>query len=200
MSMNKCIKISDSNMSVFFKKIKWLKILKCIGYSFSIDYCDKTYKCKTKNSPEELDIILNILNILNSKSRRNKYELIYDYSCDYLDNEFITKKLCNFKNDMCIRNRCRTKGIKVSSCCETSETKMICKYFDNVKKSCSIKSLGCKLFTCYYLRKKGIRYRVNDVPYLKYFLSIRQKAICVNSIFKDKEENINKWMRFYKMP
>ena len=198
--MKKKIIVEKNQEKEFYKKIKLLRILRVFGYNFSVIYCGKEYNEIKNKTPKELDTILRMISILNAKTKKEKYELIYDYSCDYLDNEFITKKLCNFKDDMCVRNRCRTRGVKVSSCCERNKTRIICDKFDNVNKCCTIKSIGCKLFTCYYLRKKGIRYRVNDVPYLKYFLSIRQKAICINSIFKDKEENIDKWMKFYKMP
>ena len=200
MCMEKIVVIEKNKEQDFFKKIKWLKVLKYLGYKFSIEYCGKKYNGKNQKFPKELGIIINILNILNSETRREKYELIYDYSCDYLDNEFSTKNLCDFKDNMCVRNRCRTRGVKVSSCCERNKTRVICDKFDDKNKCCTIKSVGCKLFTCYYLREKGIRYRVNDVPYLKYFLSIRQKAVCINSIFKDKNENIDRLMKFYKMP
>ena len=198
--MKKIIEIKSNKINNFYKHIKYLNLIRFFKYSFSIRYCGKIYCKKTSKTPPELDIVLNFIDILNSKSRREKYELIYDYSCEYLDNEFIRKKICNFENDTCIRNRCRTKGIKVSSCCENSKNHFVCDKFDNVNKCCSIKSLGCKLYTCYFLRKKGIRYRVNDVPYLKYFLSIRQKAICINSIFKDKDEIVDKFMTFYRLP
>lgn len=48
--------------------------------------------------------------------------------------------------------------------------------------------------------KKGYYYRTGDVPYLKYFLSPRQKLIALTSHFKDKDENVNKMIKFYKLP
>ena len=51
-----------------------------------------------------------------------------------------------------------------------------------------------------YLIKKGYYYRTGNVPYLKYFLSPRQKLIALTSHFKDKDENVNKIIKFYKLP
>ena len=51
-----------------------------------------------------------------------------------------------------------------------------------------------------YLIKKGVKYTANRVPYLKYFLSPRQKLISNFTFFKPKEEIIKAWRRFYKLP
>ena len=198
--MKKIIELEKNKLDLFYKKVRWYNFLTKFGKKFVVKYNDKEYDHNTKKSPKELETILNVVTILNTNSRREKYNLLYDYACDYLDNEFIEKKLCAFKDDMCIRNRCRTRGVKVSSCCERNKSRVICKNFDNVNKCCRIKSIGCKLFTCHYLKKQGIRYRVNSIPYLRYFLSARQKAICINSIFIDKDETIDKFMKFYKLP
>jgi hypothetical protein len=198
--MEKIIVVEKNKENYFYKKIKWLKILKSKNYTFSIEYCEHKYKNNTKKTPKKLYMILNIISILNTKDKKEMYGLIYDYSCEYLDNEFSCKNICDFKDDMCIYNRSKNKGIKVSSCCERNRTRIICEKFDKVNKCCTIKCIGCKLFTCRYLRKKGIKYKANDIPYLKYFLSPRQKKICENLLYIDKDEIINKWMKFYYLP
>ena len=104
------------------------------------------------------------------------------------------------KNNMCRCNREKCKDKQVSSCCESLKSRKICENFDNEKKECKIKSLGCKLFVCPYLIKKGYYYRTGNVPYLKYLLSPRQKLIALTSHFKDKDENVNKMIKFYKLP
>ena len=78
--------------------------------------------------------------------------------------------------------------------------KKVFKYFDDKNKRCSIKCIGCKFFTCDYLRKKGINYKVNSIPYIKYFFNIRQKLICKYSFFTEKDIIINKLLKFYKLP
>lgn len=192
--MKKVVIIKD-NIKRFYRKIYLYRFLRIFKTEFILKI-DKD----TKLSKEEKEIINNIINILNSKTRRKKYELIYDYACDYLDNEFRSKNLCGFKNGMCSCNRHKRKDIQVSSCCERVRTRIICEHFDHNKKTCSIKSIGCKLFVCPYLRKKGVKYPIKKIPYLKYFLSMRQKAICITSIFQDKDVTINKFLKPYKMP
>lgn len=193
MYMKKKITIRDNNIKSFYKKIYYYRILRMFKAKFILDK-------NTKLDKESKNIVKNILNILNSKTRREKYELIHDYTCEYLDNEFINKNVCGFKNDMCSCNREKDKKYQVSSCCESLKTRIICEKFDSKKKTCSIQSIGCKLFICPYLRKKGIRYPIRKIPYLKYFLSPRQKAICITSIFQDKTTTVNKFLKPYKMP
>ena len=99
---------------------------------------------------------------------------------------------------MCYCNRAKCKSKQVGSCCIKTSTGEICEHFDKEIKFCKIKSITCKLFVCPFLRKKGIRYSVNKIPYIKYFLSIRQKLIIKSNPFVDKDEMIDKLIKFYK--
>ena len=193
--MKKVITIKSNKLKRFYRKIYLYRILRLFKMKFILKI-DKNVNL----SKDDKEVLNNIINILNTKTRKEKYNLIYDYTCGYLDNEFINKNLCGFKNNMCACNRAKDKSKQVSSCCEGSKTRKICEHFDNERKKCSIKSLGCKLFVCPYLRKKGIHYPIRKIPYLNYFLSLRQKAICITSIFQDKEITINKFLKPYKLP
>lgn len=201
--MDKVVEINEKNIEEFYKKIRKLKIYKYFNKQNEIvlKYKNKIYNNKSKNIPKELEIVMNLTNILNTTKRKERISLVYDYSCDYLDNEFLTKKLCGFHNNMCIRNRNRKDKTKqVTSCCERTKTRVVCDKFDDKNKVCTIKSLGCKLFVCPYLKKQGIKYTPNRVPYLKYFYSWRQKAIADSCIFLDKDEIMDKLIKFYKLP
>ena len=198
--MNKVVTITKDNEKEFYNKIRKLKILSKFNYNFIVDYDNKKYDENSKDIPKELETIMNIIKILNTKKKKNKYELIYDLSCDCLDNEFQTNNYCSFENNMCICNRCKNKEKQLSSCCQRRHNMTTCKYFDDKNKCCSIKCIGCKFFTCDYLRKKGINYKVNSIPYIKYFFNIRQKLICKYSFFTEKDIIINKLSKFYKLP
>lgn len=126
---------------------------------------------------------------INIKNINDRYSYIYDVVCDYLDNEFSKKNICKFKNNKCIS--VLNKSHCPSSCygCCYGDGRGLCKYFINGK--CSIKSISCKLFTCRYLKKHNIRYKINDIVLLKYFFNPIQKYIIYISIFKDKDEIIN---------
>ena len=122
------------------------------------------------------------------------YEYIYDKICEYLDNEFINKNLCNFENDKCIakRNTNCTMG-----CCHNfkslfSNNLVVCKYLQN--KTCSAHCLSCKLFTCDYLQKQGIQFKISDILLADCFFNIMQKLIIKASLFTTKEQIIKEIM------
>lgn len=124
----------------------------------------------------------------NEKDLEKRYSYIYDVVCTYLDNEFQNKNICCFENNRCISVRnnghCR---VSLNGCCYGTK-RGLCKNFKDGH--CTIKSISCKLFTCRYLKKQGVKYRVNDILLLKYFFNIKQKFILQDSIFKDKDEII----------
>ncbi len=179
--------ILGNDTTIFYKKIRFYRFLKFLGYHFELKYKDDSVK-----KSEEIN---NIIKILNTKGRKNTYSLIYDYACDVLDQEFVCHNLCDFKNDRCASKR--NKNSKHHSCCEGTK-RGLCKHFDKKTKRCGIKSIACKLFVCPYLMKKGVKYRVNKVVYLKYFLSFRQKTICYASFFEDKDQVIKKFMNIFR--
>ena len=181
----KKIIVVDNNSS-FYKKIWLYRIFKLLNFNFEVKF--------TSNYVDNNEELIKTINILNTKGRKNTYSLIYDYACDVLDKKFCNN-LCGFKNNVCISNR--NKHSELSSCCEGRD-RILCVHFNKKKKKCNIKSISCKLFVCSYLRKKGIKNNVNEVVYLKYFLSIRQKLICYSSFFEDKDQVINKFLKFYK--
>ena len=197
MTMEKIINLKTSNLTGFYKKMFFYKLLSLFKIKLKLTFDRKE---KLKKYTEEQQTIINCINILNSNTRQEKYNLIYDYSCDYLDGEFINKNLCGFKNNMCACNRSKPEILQLSSCCESGKIRTICEHFDKNKKTCKIKSIGCKLFTCPYLHRKGIKYPIKKIPYLKYFLSTRQKLIVKSSTFQDKDVIVNKLLKFYKMP
>ena len=194
--MEMIIKLNKDNLNKFYKCIFFLKVLSFFRIRIGIDYSNKKYYSSSKNN-KDIKEILKMLDILNTHNRKEKYSLIYDYACDYLDNEFIEHNWCSFKNDMCISNRNKEKKYQVGSCCTSNLTKKTCPYFDENIKRCSIKCISCKLFVCPYLNKKGVKYSVQKVPFLKYFLSYRQKLLSLTSHFKPKEIIVKKWLRFY---
>ena len=126
-----------------------------------------------------------------------KYELIYDKVCEYLDNEF-SKNICDFDNDKCGEKR-NTKS--VVGCCRQYKNKLlgpfalynsrwqICEHLNN--KRCSIKSMGCKLYTCDYLHSKGIKFKIKDIPMLQEF-NLIQKYILKYSVYTPKEKTIRR--------
>ncbi len=129
------------------------------------------------------------------RTRRQRYEYIYDKTCNMLDTEFRTKNLCDFKDNKCLEKR---KSNVVCGCCRHyknlfSNQLVKCKYLKN--KKCTAKCISCKLFTCDTLQKKGIKFRVRDFYFLNYYLNPIQKFIVKYSVFTHKNKIIKELMR-----
>ena len=141
---------------------------------------------------DELRAVITALDIVDIEKR---YRFIYDYVCSYLDNQFKAKNICDFKNGVCVSRRNFKKNPKsyplIYGCCFTKGR--VCPNLINY--SCSIKCLSCKLFTCRYLTKKHIKYRINDILLLKLFFNLRQKEVISNQLFTDEDEFIEILMK-----
>ncbi len=166
------------------KYIKHNKVL----VHLSLEGNDITDDSILKKQDVDIDTKFKIWTVhaINLKNIDERYSYIYDIVCDYLDNEFITKDICGFKDNVCksVKNKSHCSD-SLNGCCY-GHNRGLCPHFQNNK--CTIKSLSCKLFTCRYLKKNHISYKVNDIVLLKYFFNLRQKFIISTSIFKDKSE------------
>lgn len=150
---------------------------------------------------KEKNDFLNAINAIFYNNRYEMYNYIYDNVCDYLDGFFYGKNYCDFKN-----NKCGEK-INTSSnigCCRHYKNKLLgpvlpnnfipCEFLKE-DHTCSAKCLGCKLFTCDYLRKKGIRFKVKDILLLDTFFNPLQKYYIKVKVFTPKEKILKKLMR-----
>ncbi len=134
------------------------------------------------------------IHAINLKNIKEKYSYIYDTVCDYLDNEFVQKNICGFEDNICqsVKHESHCKESK-NGCCYGRNRGLCLNFKDN---KCSIKSISCKLFTCRYLKKNKVKYKINDIFLLRYFFNNVQKFIIDTSIFKDKDEMINLLLKY----
>ena len=180
--MKEVIEVTEKNI----KEVKkYLKKLSCKNKKYDITI-------STTLNNNEIEDLKKIVTALNIKDIEKRYSYIYDEACYYLDNEFKTKNICDFQDNKCIAVRKKTCHDSDYGCCY-GINRGVCKNLEN--KKCKISSLSCKLFTCRYLRKKGIKYRVKDIPILDFFFNIREKYIIEYSIFKDKDEIIKELLK-----
>ena len=106
------------------------------------------------------------MSIFKNNKTRLHYEDVYDKVCKFLDIEFYEKNVCDFKNNQCGEKRGTSSLV---GCCRPYKNKLIgpllpasinrveaCKYLEN--KNCEAECIACKLFTCDYLRRKGIQF------------------------------------------
>ena len=161
---------------------------KLLGYVINYD----------KNNQNHNDFILAI-NAIFFKTRYKRYNYIYDTVCDYLDNSFYGKNLCDFKNNKCgeKRNTSSTTG-----CCHHFKYKwlgplsklVLCEHLKE-DYTCGAKCISCKLFTCDYLEKKGIKFRIKDILLLNVFFNPLQKYFIKYMVFTPKEKIIKRLMK-----
>ena len=150
-----------------------------------------------ENNKKHHEFILAI-NAIFYKTRYQRYNYIYDTVCDYLDSNFYGKNLCNFQNNQCeyMRNTSTING-----CCRHFKTKWFipfsklvpCEYLKE-DHTCKAKCISCKLFTCNYLKKVGIKYEIKDILLLNTFFNPLQKYIIKHTPFTPKEKILKRLM------
>ena len=151
---------------------------------------------KSSNEQDILDI-LSALKIQFLTSKAQKIDYIYDKTCEYLDNQFTTRNICQFENNKCIAKRdydlncgcCRhSKGRNFFSLLDSEF--VVCEYLNN--KQCTADCISCKLYTCPTLNKMGIKFRIKDLFLIDNYFSLRQKVIIKSYCFTPKEEIIKR--------
>ena len=136
----------------------------------------------------DLDVVLRSVSFDNLYDR---YSLVYDYICDELDKKFRDNSICQFENDRCIANRKFYNKDKIMGCCYSFKYNGIqfsdIKLCEHLKENgCEVKCLGCKLFTCDYLKKHGIRFSLENMSVAKAIFSKRQREILRTTFFVEK--------------
>lgn len=160
-------------------------------------YSEISLKCEEE--------IITKIKLFFKNDQRQIYDFLYDIMCDYLDNEFKKHNYCDFQNDKCIANRESATVHETMGCCYSFDYNKI--RFSNVKlckhminRNCDVNCIGCKLWTCKYLRKKKISFTVKNIPISRGIFNKKQQAIIENNLFKTKEQIIDKLLEKNNMP
>lgn len=195
-----CTKITNSDL--FMKNV--LELFEYYKEKVSKNpQSDEAYAyVKKETASEELKEFFNVLS-MQDVNQRNSY--IYDIACDYFDDLFREKDLCAFKDDACSCQRA----------CKTKHTTMGCCYAFYYRKydgmpvytgecphltptGCDTKCLGCKIFSCRYLKSLGYKFKSDDYFLLRTFLNKKQKNYTDNTYFKTKDEVLEGWNKLSK--
>ncbi|MBQ7668986.1 MAG: hypothetical protein IJS47_06640 [Clostridia bacterium] len=154
---------------------------------------------------DDSDMVVTLKALFTTNNLRSRYEMIYDYICDNLDELFQKNNFCQFENDKCIYNRHDKSEYNVMGCCYSFKYHSLlgcpvsfydislCKHLRS--HSCSVKCLGCKLFTCKYLRKRGIVFKLDYMVIAKGFFTKGQRELLRTTFFVTKEEVLDKLMK-----
>lgn len=153
-----------------------------IGYVLNYD----------ENNISHKDFI-NGINAIFYDNCYDRYNYIYDTVCNYLDGFFYGKNLCDFQNNKCGEKR-NTKSL--TGCCHHFRIKclgpltklVLCEYLNKENYTCDAKCIGCKLFTCDYLERKGVKFRIKDILLLDTFFNPIQKYFIKYKVFTPKEK------------
>lgn len=152
-----------------------------------------------KKNKDHKDFIYGI-NAIFFNTRYERYNYIYDTVCTYLDTYFYGKNLCDFKDNKCGEKRNATS---VTGCCHHFKPKwmgplspkmVLCEYLNPKNYTCDAKCISCKLFTCDYLEKKGIKFRIKDILLLNVFFNPLQKYFIKYMVFTPKEKILKRLM------
>ena len=152
----------------------------------------------TYENDKEQKFFIQSVNAVFYNTRYERYNYLYDTACDYLDSFFYGKNLCDFKNNQCGEKR---NTSSLTGCCHHFKNKYLgpltklvpCEHLKE-DHTCGAKCIGCKLFTCDYLRKKGVQFKIKDILLLDAFFDPLQKYFIKTMVFTPKEKIIKRLM------
>ena len=129
--------------------------------------------------------------VLKKKDIKERYSYLYDLLCNYLDNEFKEQNICDFnwgiwKKRQYLKDNNIKKDTYINGCCYSYLDKKNCDHL-NKDGTCNVKCLGCKLFTCNYLKKQGYKYKLKNIYLSKYFFNFWQRNFIEYTFRKPKE-------------
>jgi hypothetical protein len=186
--LKKLMFIKNVAMKKSFKLIEGEK--KLIAYVINFD----------ENNQKQNDFISGI-DAIFYKTKYERYNYIYDTVCNYLDNYFYGKNLCDFKDNKCGEKR---NTLSTAGCCHHFKHKafgplsklVLCEYLNKENYTCDAKCISCKLFTCDYLESKGIKFKIKDIFLLDVFFNPIQKYFIKFMVFTPKEKILKRLIKF----
>lgn len=158
---------------------------KLVGYVFNYDNTNRNH-----------NDFISAINAIFCDTRYERYNYIYDTVCNYLDKCFYGKNLCDFKDNKCGE---KVGTFSTTGCCHHFKHKwlgpfsklVLCEYLKE-DYSCSAQCISCKLFTCNYLEKKGIKFKIKDFLLLDVFFNPLQKYFIKYMVFTPKDKIIKR--------
>lgn len=149
----------------FYKRLWIYKYLIFLNFSTDID-------------DDNLKVVINALNI---KGRKKRFNYIIDEACLYIDNYYSKCNLCHFKNNKCTSHRKRKLDF-INGCCH------VCKYQST--NGCTVKNVACKLFNCSYVDYNGLTpLKSNDIMLLK-LLNFYERYVLTHDFYEEKKKVI----------
>lgn len=155
------------------------------------------------------DEILDALKALLISNRKEQVTYLYDKVYKKLAYYWYVKSPCNFKDDLCCKERERKELLKLKypvkdGCCygyrisknpfNKEKHLFPCPYLGE-DKHCSVDNISCKFFVCEYLKKKdAIEIDIKKFLLVQVFFNKKEQLIMQFNYFHTKDEIINKLM------
>ncbi|MDD2628368.1 MAG: hypothetical protein PHR25_03155 [Clostridia bacterium] len=136
-----------------------------------------------------------IIQLATYKRKPERYEYVYYLLCKKLETDIKKYNYCLFENNKCIAQRENEKWPKnkLDGCCFNISKKERCEYLSD--KNCEINCVSCRLFTCKYLKRRGINFDVKKNVLVKYCMNLLQVREFIWNFFTPKDrilKNINR--------
>ena len=138
-----------------------------------------------------------VIKVLTYSNITDRYNYIYDLLCNKLEKDIEKYNYCIFIDNKCIaqRNKAKWPENEYNGCCFDVTKKEECKYL-NSNKSCDITCISCRVFTCRYLKDRGIDYDIRKNIFSKIFMNLLQRPVFVWNFFTPKEKILNSVKRY----
>ena len=184
------------------RKLSNLRKIADITQKSLIIYTPNKPPFKNPQTMNQYEFSLHVaINAAEMSSKSERYEYLYDQICFYLDNVCTIHNLCNFKNNKCFA---KAHTDMTMGCCHHFPNKKLGIFYQNKlvecehlsETGCTTKSIGCKLFMCDAVRKKGYNFNVHNILLIRYFFNLIQKYIIRASVFETQEKTIQKLLKF----
>lgn len=189
--------LEEKNLKKLKKFIKKNKYNNNIILSFK--YNNKLYNKPTKKLEKYQDY-LEVIKTFNIKNREKRISYIYDYLCNYFDEDMKKNNYCEFKDGTCIANRLGCSIHEKDGCCyiRKKEYKGLCKYLTD--KGCSNPNPSCKIYMCEYLNKvkKVPNYDTHKIYLTNCFFNYKEHAFFRRHYFITKEEYLKEYFQKIK--
>lgn len=197
-----------SNISKVFKKYRY-PIIKC-DLEKNIRKLEKAYYLNKKQNKDNKNIILlyknyngsnkqkDILKILSKaviliqiEDKKERISKVYDFLCEYLENDIKLLKYCDFRNSACVAQRDKINDKRTfpkyekDGCCHSYLSPNKCEYL-NKDNSCDITCISCRAFVCKYLQERGQGYNFFNSVIFRCFCSPLNNKDFVWNFFQPK--------------
>lgn len=186
------VKQNGIKIATFAKKL--YSLLKAAD--FKCDVFANIYDSTNSVSEYYILELSEVIKCVTIKSNTEKHQYIYGTICHKLEAAIQKYNYCLFENNMCIAQRAKCEWPKVTTngCCFDVTKNTECNHLNCT--SCDITCISCRLFTCRYLKDRGVDFDIRKNILTKTHFNLLQKPELIWNFFTEKDVILEKVERF----